>query len=116
MNGLMQTMREILMFKINADEYTVSKLKRKYLSECADLFDISSLVRYIGILNDCIRSFKSFSSQRVHCECALISLTTPQVNKDFDSLISRISAERDIFTKAFSGAARFKSSAVFASS
>ena len=92
MNGLMQTMREILMFKINADEYTVSKLKRKYLLECAHLFDINSLVRYIGILNDCIRSFKSFSSQRVLCECALISLTTPQVNTDYDSLLSRISA------------------------
>ncbi|MBO7289571.1 MAG: DNA polymerase III subunit gamma/tau [Clostridia bacterium] len=92
MNGLMQTMREILMFKINADEYTVSKLKRKYLSECAHLFDINSLVRYIGILNDCIRSFKSFSSQRVLCECALISLTTPMVNTDSDSLLSRISA------------------------
>lgn len=91
-NGLMQVMREILMYKINADEYTVSKLKRKYLSECAHMFDTESLVRYIGILNDCIHSFKSFSSQRVLCECALISLATPQVNTDTASLLSRISA------------------------
>ncbi|MBQ6894387.1 MAG: DNA polymerase III subunit gamma/tau [Clostridia bacterium] len=91
-NGLMQVMREILMFKINSDEYAVSKLKRKCLSECAPLFEIPSLVRYIGILNDCIHSFKSFSSQRVLCECALINLTTPQLSCDTDSLASRIAA------------------------
>lgn len=91
-NGLMQVMREILMFKINADEYTVSKLKRKYLSECVNMFDTESLVRYIGILNDYIHSFKSFSSQRVLCECALISLAMPQVNTDVSALLSRISA------------------------
>lgn len=90
--GLLQVMREILMFKINSNEFATSKLKRKLLDSCADMFDIPSLVRYIGILTDCIASFKTFSSQRVLCECALISLTTPQVNTDFDSLLSRIAS------------------------
>ena len=83
-------MREILMFKINSQDFAVSKLKRKLLSGCADMFEIPSLVRYIGVLTDCISSFKTFSSQRVLCECAIIKLTTPQVNTDFNSLLSRI--------------------------
>ncbi len=88
--GLLQVFRELLMFKINSDDFTVSKLKRRLLSKCADNFDIPSLVRYINILTDTIASFKTFSSQRVLCECALIKLTTPKVNTDFDSLLSRI--------------------------
>ncbi|MBR3932473.1 MAG: DNA polymerase III subunit gamma/tau [Clostridia bacterium] len=88
--GLLQVLREILMFKINSGDFTVSKLKRKLLVNCADMFDITSLVRYIGIMTDCIASFKTFSSQRVLCECALIKLATPQVNTDFNSLLARI--------------------------
>lgn len=88
--GLLQVFREILMFKINSDDFAVSKLKKQLLAKCSDKFDTSSLVRYIGILTDCISSFKSFSSQRVLCECALVKLCTPQVNTDFNSLLSRI--------------------------
>jgi hypothetical protein len=83
-------MREILMYKINSDGFAVSKLKRKLLSGCADMFDIPSLVRYVGIITDCIASFKTFSSQRVLCECALIKLASPKVNTDFDSVLARI--------------------------
>ncbi len=88
--GLLQVFREILMFKINSDDFAVSKLKKQLLKKCSDNFDTASLVRYIGILTDCIASFKTFSSQRVLCECALIKLCAPQVNTDFDSLLSRI--------------------------
>lgn len=88
--GLLQVFREILMFKINSDEFAVSKLKKQLLSKCSDKFDNSSLVRYIGILTDCIASFKTFSSQRVLLECALVKLCTPQVNTDFASLLSRL--------------------------
>lgn len=90
--GIMQVMREILMYKINSDDFVVSKMKKELLKKCADGFDIPSLVRYIGILTDCIASFKTISSQRVLCECALISLTTPQVNADAQSLNSRIAS------------------------
>jgi len=88
--GILQVLREILMFKINTGDFVVSKLKRKLLVNCADMFDIPSLVRYIGIMTDCIASFKTFSSQRVLCECALIKLATPQVNTDYESLVARI--------------------------
>ncbi len=88
--GLLQVFREILMFKINSEDFTVSKLKRRLLNSCADNFDIGSLVRYINILTDTIASFKTFSSQRVLLECALVKLTTPKVNTDFDSLLTRI--------------------------
>ena len=88
--GLLQVFREILMFKINSDDFAVSKLKKQLLSKCSDKFDTSSLVRYIGILTDCIASFKTFSSQRVLCECTLVKLCTPQVNTDFESLLSRL--------------------------
>ena len=90
--GLLQVFREILMFKINSDNFTVSKLKKQLLKKCADNFDISSLIRYINILTDCLASFKTFSSQRVLCECALVKLASPEVNTDFESLLSRLSA------------------------
>lgn len=88
--GLLQVFREILMFKINSADFAVSRLKRRLLSNCADSFDIPSLVRYINILTDTVASFKTFSSQRVLCECALVRLSTPKVNTDFSSLLSRI--------------------------
>ncbi len=90
--GLLQVFREILMYKINSDDFAVSKLKKQLLKKCSENFDISSLVRYINILTDCIASFKTFSSQRVLLECAVIKLTSPEVNTDFDSLLSRLSA------------------------
>lgn len=90
--GLLQVFREILMFKINSDNFAVSKLKKQLLKKCADNFDISSLIRYINILTDCLASFKTFSSQRVLCECALVKLASPEVNTDFESLLSRLSA------------------------
>jgi len=88
--GLLQVMREILMFKINSNDFSVSRLKKELLKNCQSKFDIPSLIRYIGILTDTIASFKTISSQRVLCECALIKLTSPQVNTDFESLLSRI--------------------------
>ncbi len=88
--GLLQVFREILMFKINSDDFAVSKLKKQLLKKTADKFDVPSLVRYINIMTECISSFKTFSSQRVLCECALIKLATPQLNTDLDSLLSRL--------------------------
>jgi len=78
------------MFKINSNDFSVSRLKKELLKNCQSKFDIPSLIRYIGILTDTIASFKTISSQRVLCECALIKLTSPQVNTDFESLLSRI--------------------------
>ena len=43
-------------------------------------------------MTECISSFKSFSSGRVLLECALIKLTSPVVNTDLSSVLSRISA------------------------
>ena len=90
--GLLQVFREILMFKINSDEFTVSKLKKQLLKKCSENFDVPSLIRYIDVMTECISSFKSFSSGRVLLECALIKLTSPVVNTDLSSVLSRISA------------------------
>lgn len=90
--GLLQVFREILMFKINSDEFTVSRLKKQLLKKCSENFDVSSLIRYIDTMTDCISSFKSFSSGRVLLECALIKLTSPAVNTDLSSVLSRISS------------------------
>lgn len=90
--GLLSVFREIIMYKINKDEFSASRLKMKYLSGCADFFDVPSLVNAINILSDCIVSFKTFSSQRVALECALIRLTTPAMNSDFDSILARLSS------------------------
>jgi len=89
--GLLSVFREIIMYKINRDNFSASKIKKQYLESCADKFDVPFLVNCINILTDCIVSFKTFSSQRVLCECALIRLTTPSMNDDYDSLNARVS-------------------------
>ncbi len=90
--GLLATFRDIIMYKVNSDDYSVSSLKKEKLRACADKFDISSLVNYINILTDCIASLKTFSSQRALCECALIKLTRPEMNSDTASLSARLEA------------------------
>ncbi len=90
--GLLSVFREIIMYKINKDNFSASKIKLGYLANCSDEFDVPSLIRYINILSECIASFKSFSSQRVLCECTLVRLTTPEMNTDIESALARISA------------------------
>lgn len=90
--GLLSIFREIIMYKINRDNFSASKIKKQYLESCADKFDVPFLVNCINVLTDCIVSFKTFSSQRVLCECALIRLTTPSMNDDYDALNARISS------------------------
>jgi len=90
--GLLSVFREIIMYKINKDNFSASKIKLGYLEKCSDDFDVPSLIKYINILSECIASFKSFSSQRVLCECTLVRLTTPEMNTDVESALARISA------------------------
>ncbi|MBO5370921.1 MAG: DNA polymerase III subunit gamma/tau [Clostridia bacterium] len=90
--GLLSVFREIIMYKINRDDFSASRIKMNYLASCADSFDVPSLVNAINILSECIVSFKTFSSQRVAVECALVRLTTPEMNSDYDSVLARLSA------------------------
>lgn len=90
--GLLNVFREIIMYKINEENFSASKIKKEYLKECAHLFDVASLSNYINIISECIASFKSFASQRVIFECVLVRLTTPQMNSDYTSVLARISA------------------------
>ncbi len=90
--GLLSVFREIIMYKVNSDSFYVSKNKKAYLEKLSNSFDVASLVFCINTLTQCIESFKTFSSARVLCECALIRLTTPSLNADLSSLVSRIGA------------------------
>lgn len=91
-NGLLLTFREILMYKVNKDEFAVSRIKRDLLSKCADDFDIPTLIYNIDTMGECLSAFKNMTSQRVICECSLIKLSSPEINSDSDSLLMRISA------------------------
>ena len=104
--GLLSVFREIIMYKVNKDDFSVSKLKREYLSKCADRFDIPSLVNYVNILSDCMAAFKTFTSQRVVCECVLIRLTTPSMNTDINSALARLSAVENKLSAIESGAVK----------
>ena len=100
--GLLNVFREIIMYKINQDNFSASKIKKEYLKSCAHLFDVPSLSNYINIISECIASFKSFASQRVLFECVLVRLTTPQMNSDYSSVLARLSAlENKIASGAF---------------
>ncbi len=90
--GLLSVFREIIMYKVSPEGYYVSKYKKSYLDSLTNLFDVATLTQCINTLSDCIASFKTFSSARVLCECALIRLTTPSLNTDPSSLAARISA------------------------
>ncbi len=90
--GLLSVFREIIMHKVNPDSFYVSKSKMKYLSPLSDSFDVATLVWCINTLTECIASFNTHTSARVLCECALIRLTTPSMNTDISSLVSRIGA------------------------
>lgn len=90
--GLLSVFREIIMYKINTDDFAVSKLKKQLLEGCAQLFEIPMLVKSINILTDCIASFRTLASQRVLCECALIRLTSPELNTDSEAIAARLSA------------------------
>ncbi len=90
--GLLSVFREIIMHKVNPVSFYAGKNKMKYLVPLSQRFDVATLVWCINTLTECISSFATFSSARVLCECALIRLTTPSMNTDLSSLVSRISA------------------------
>ena len=111
-NGLLLTFREILMYKVNKDEFAVSRIKRDLLSKCADDFDIPSLIYYIDTMSECLSAFKNMTSQRVICECSLIRLSSPEINSDSDSLLMRISALEKRLAEIESGAVKINASDV----
>ena len=109
-NGLLLTFREILMYKVNRDEFAVSRIKRDLLSKCADDFDIPTLIYYIDTMGECLSAFKNMTSQRVICECSLIKLSSPEINSDSDSLLMRISALEKRLAEIESGEVKINAS------
>ncbi len=109
-NGLLLTFREILMYKVNKDEFAVSRIKRDLLSKCADDFDIPTLIYYIDTMGECLSAFKNMTSQRVICECSLIKLSSPEINSDSDSLLMRISALEKRLAEIESGKVKINAS------
>ena len=97
--GLLSVFREIIMHKVNPDSFYAGKNKMKYLAPLSESFDVATLVWCINTLTECISSFSTFSSARVLCECALIRLTTPSMNTDLSSLVSRVSALENKLSK-----------------
>ena len=72
------------------------------LKEEAAQIELETIMRYIRILSDLINQIKFAKSKRVLVEMALIKMTRPAMEKDYDSIIDRVSQlERQLESGAF---------------
>ena len=67
------------------------------LQEEAEIADEDTIMRYIRVLSELSGQLKFSTSKRVLAEVAIVKLTKPQMEQNFDSLLNRISnLERDL--------------------
>lgn len=75
----------------NAEEVLdISSDNLKLLMEEAKLVDMEVVMRYIRVFSELSGQLKYSSQKRILVEIALIKLTRPQMENDYDSLIQRI--------------------------
>ena len=74
------------------DFLEVSSENLAQLKEEAKMIDAESLMRYIRVFSELSGQMKYSTQKRVLVEVALIKLCKPQMEKNFDSLLDRISA------------------------
>ncbi len=67
------------------------------LQEEAEMADEDTIMRYIRVLSELSGQLKFSTSKRVLAEVAIVKLTKPQMEQNFDSLLNRVAnLERDL--------------------
>lgn len=74
------------------DLLDMSEENIRQLREDAKLVDETALMRYIRVLSDLSNQIRYASQKRVMVEVALIRLTRPQMERNLDSVLERLSA------------------------
>ena len=73
------------------DMLDMSKERLEAIKQEADMVELETLMRYIRVLSELTNQIRYATGKRVLVEVALIKLTKPAMEKDFESIINRIS-------------------------
>lgn len=76
--------------KENLDKIDISTEDIPILEEQMEKVEVNTLIRYIHVCSQLSNQIKFASQSRVLVEVALIKLMTPQMEKDYESLLERI--------------------------
>ena len=102
--GLLKTLRDILMYKLAPEITDFGSGKIPMISHAAKLFTHERLTRSIDVLNSGLRDLKQFNNASVVVETMLIKLTSPEYDMDITSLLDRISVLEKKIAELASGA------------
>ncbi len=98
-------MRNLMLIKVSGggnDQIDLSEETQESMKQ-VDLVDLNSLMRYIRVFSELSGQIRYATQKRVSLELAVIKLTTPQMEQDYDALLDRIRVlERKVEEGAFS--------------
>lgn len=86
-------MRNLLLIKssdVVGDQLDISAENMDSMRHIADNVDINALMRYIRIFSEVANQIRYSTQKRVTVELAVIKLTTPQMEKNMDSVLERL--------------------------
>lgn len=87
-------LRNLMLVK-SADDATdmldMSAERLDAIKQEADMIELETLMRYIRVMSELANQIRYATGKRVLVEVAFIKLTKPAMEKDFDSLINRLS-------------------------
>ncbi len=93
-NDFIWYLRNLMLVKGSDDAMEVidAPMERiEALKQEADMIDTESIMRYIRVLSETSAQIKYSDQKRVLLEIAFIKLNTPAMEKDFESIVNRIS-------------------------
>lgn len=97
-------MRNLMLVKVSEDVSEQLDLSAENLAgmkQLAGEVELTTLMRYIRVFSELSNQIRYATQKRVSLELAIIKLTTPRMEQDYDSLLERI---RVLETKAEEGA------------
>ena len=87
-------LRNLMLVKSSPDAtdmLDMSAERLEAIKQEAEMVELETLMRYIRVLSELTNQIRYATGKRVLVEVALIKLTKPAMEKDFDSIINRIS-------------------------
>lgn len=90
--GLLKTMRDILMYKLSPEACDLGSSKLSTIQKTADGFTNEKLIRCLDIISTTMRDLKLFSGTSVIVEAMIVKLASPAFDYDIAALLDRVSA------------------------